>query len=127
MTVWQRLRLWETSNGDAESPRRMKSRPDLRIAALGSGSDYTVFTDHLGVASLDLGFGGEDAGGQYHSIYDDFYFYTHFDDTDFSYGRALAQTAGIDGDAAGGRAYIAVQVHQLCRHDSYLYNGDQGT
>jgi N-acetylated-alpha-linked acidic dipeptidase len=44
---------------------------------------------------LDLGFGGEDAGGgQYHSIYDDFYWFTHFEDTDFVYGRALAQTAG---------------------------------
>ena len=43
---------------------------------------------------LNLGFGGEDGGGIYHSIYDDFYWYTHFSDTDFSYGRALAQTAG---------------------------------
>ena len=32
-------------------------------------------------------------GGIYHSIYDDFYWYTHFADTDFVYGRALAQTA----------------------------------
>jgi N-acetylated-alpha-linked acidic dipeptidase len=44
---------------------------------------------------MNLGFGGEDAGGgQYHSIYDDFYWYTHFEDTEFVYGRALAQTAG---------------------------------
>ena len=73
----------------------MRNRPDLRIGALGSGSDYTAFIDHLGVASLDLGFGGEGGtGGVYHSIYDDFYWYTHFADTDFVYGRALAQTAG---------------------------------
>src|SRR5262249_50106153 len=38
--------------------------------------------------------GGEDGGGIYHSIYDDFYWYTHFADTDFVYGRALAQTGG---------------------------------
>ena len=95
MTVWQRTRLREISNGTAKIRAELKSRADLRIAALGSGSDYTVFTDHLGVASLDLGFGGEDSGGQYHSIYDDFYYYTHFDDTDFAYGRALAQTAGV--------------------------------
>jgi N-acetylated-alpha-linked acidic dipeptidase len=94
MTVWQRLRLREISNGTPKLRAELKSRPDLRIAALGSGSDYTVFTDHLGVACLDLGFGGEDSGGQYHSIYDDFYYYTHFDDTDFAYGRVLAQTAG---------------------------------
>ena len=47
------------------------------------------------MASLNLAYGGEDAGGIYHSIYDDFYWYTHFSDTDFVYGRALAQTAGL--------------------------------
>jgi len=67
----------------------------LRISALGSGSDYTAFLDHLGIASLNLGFGGEDNGGVYHSVYDDFNWYTHFSDTDFSYGRALAETAGL--------------------------------
>jgi N-acetylated-alpha-linked acidic dipeptidase len=43
---------------------------------------------------LNLGFGGEDGGGIYHSIYDDFYWYTHFSDTSFVYGRALAQVVG---------------------------------
>jgi N-acetylated-alpha-linked acidic dipeptidase len=95
MTVWKRAHLAEISRATEKERSEMKSRPDLRISALGSGSDYTVFTDHLGVASLNLGYGGEDAGGgQYHSIYDDFYWYTHFEDTDFAYGRALAQTAG---------------------------------
>jgi N-acetylated-alpha-linked acidic dipeptidase len=67
---------------------------DLPIGALGSGSDYTVFLDHLGVASLSLGFGGEGGGGVYHSIYDDLYWFSHFGDSDYAYGRALAQTAG---------------------------------
>ena len=67
---------------------------DLRIGALGSGSDYTPFLQHLGIASLNLGYGGEDDGGIYHSIYDDFYWYTHFSDTAFVYGRALAQATG---------------------------------
>ena len=71
-----------------------RSRANWRIDALGSGSDYTVFIDHLGIASLNLAYFGEDGGGIYHSIYDDFYWYTHFSDTDFKYGRALAQTAG---------------------------------
>src|SRR5262249_5963353 len=70
------------------------NRADLRINALGSGSDFTGFLQHDGVASLNIGFGGEDGGGIYHSIYDDFYWYTHFSDTDFTYGRALAQTGG---------------------------------
>ena len=86
-------------HGDRRGPsrtrrRRSASRADLRIGALGSGSDYTPFLQHLGVASLNIGYGGEDENGIYHSIYDDFYFYTHFLDTDFTYGRTLAQTGG---------------------------------
>ncbi|MDE3168491.1 MAG: M28 family peptidase [Acidobacteriota bacterium] len=93
VSVWQRLRA---SRLAAATPGRddVRSRPNLAIGALGSGSDYTAFLDHLGIASLNLGFGGEDRGGIYHSIYDDFYWYTHFSDTKFVYGRALAQIAG---------------------------------
>ena len=95
LTVWKRVHLADMVRQSPEKRAEAKNRPDQRIAALGSGSDYTVFIDHLGVASVDLGFGGEDpASGQYHSIYDDFYWYTHFQDTDFAYGKALAQTAG---------------------------------
>ena len=93
-----RRRLQLKRIADSKSPedrQELRTRRDLRIAALGSGSDYTVFIDHLGVASLNLYFGGEDDGGIYHSIYDDFYWYTHFSDTDFVYGRALAQTVGL--------------------------------
>lgn len=95
ISVWKRGQL--ALIGRASSPedrQEARERADLRIGALGSGSDYTVFIDHLGVASLNLGYGGEDGGGIYHSIYDDFYWYTHFSDTDFAYGRALAQTVG---------------------------------
>ncbi|MGH9467714.1 MAG: transferrin receptor-like dimerization domain-containing protein [Terriglobales bacterium] len=67
---------------------------DLRINALGSGSDFTPFLQHLGVAAGSFSFGGEGGGGVYHSAYDDFYWYTHFGDTTFTYGRALAQTVG---------------------------------
>ena len=66
----------------------------MRLDALGSGSDYTPFLQHAGIASLHVGFGGEDDGGIYHSIYDDFKWYTTFSDTSFAYGRALAQTVG---------------------------------
>jgi N-acetylated-alpha-linked acidic dipeptidase len=95
MTVWKREKLVDLSRANAEGRAELRSRADLRIGALGSGSDYTSFLDHLGIASVNLAYGGEDqGGGQYHSIYDDFYWYTHFEDTDFAYGRALAQTAG---------------------------------
>ncbi len=65
-----------------------------RIGALGSGSDYTPFLQHLGIASLNLGYGGEGGGGSYHSIFDSFDHYTRFADPTFEYGIALAQTAG---------------------------------
>lgn len=95
MTVWQRAQL--TAISEAKSPedrKELRERPDLRIGALGSGTDFTGFIDHLGIATIDLGYSGEDEQGIYHSIYDDFYWYTHFSDTNFVYGRALAQTVG---------------------------------
>src|SRR5438445_4615894 len=75
----------------AEDRGDLRHASQLRIGALGDGSDYAPFLDHAGVAALNLGFGGEGGGGVYHSIYDDFYWYTHFSDTKFVYGRALAQ------------------------------------
>jgi N-acetylated-alpha-linked acidic dipeptidase len=95
LSVWNRLQLMRIRNAHAPEEREQLRRAGpLRIDALGSGSDYTVFIDHLGIASLNLGYGGEAGGGIYHSIYDDFYWYTHFDDSQFVYGRALSQTVG---------------------------------
>jgi N-acetylated-alpha-linked acidic dipeptidase len=95
LSAWKRNQLRQIGNAhSSEARQEARQRADLRIAALGSGSDYTAFLQHDGVASVNLGFGGEDGGGIYHSIYDDFYWYTHFSDTDFVYGRALAQTGG---------------------------------
>jgi N-acetylated-alpha-linked acidic dipeptidase len=104
LTVWKRLQMRriEGPPPPAAAPPSLqqdrsdaRQRADLRIGALGSGSDYSSFIDHLGIASLNLGFGGEDEGGIYHSVYDDFYWFTHFADTDFSYGRALSETIGL--------------------------------
>jgi len=94
-SLWQRLRerRLERARNDAER-RAIEARADLRIEALGSGSDYGAFLDHLGIAVGNFGFGGEGGGGVYHSIYDDFYWYTHFGDPDFVYERTLAQTLG---------------------------------
>jgi N-acetylated-alpha-linked acidic dipeptidase len=94
MSVWKRVHLVDIARSTPQARTEIRSRADMRIPALGSGSDYTVFVDHLGVASVNFGYGGEDEGGQYHSVYDDFYYYTHFLDTTFDYERALAQTAG---------------------------------
>jgi N-acetylated-alpha-linked acidic dipeptidase len=96
LSTWKRNQLHEIAGAKSSEQRQeIRQRADLRIPALGSGSDYTAFLQHDGVASLNIGFSGEDGGGIYHSIYDDFYWYTHFSDTDFAYGRALAQTGGI--------------------------------
>jgi N-acetylated-alpha-linked acidic dipeptidase len=95
ISVWKRSYLRRV--GRAASPEdraELRDRDDLRIGALGDGSDYTAFLDHAGVAALNMGFGGESDGGVYHSIYDDFFWYTHFGDPSFVYERALAQMAG---------------------------------
>jgi N-acetylated-alpha-linked acidic dipeptidase len=95
MPVWQRARLVRIARAKNQEERaEIRKRADLRIGALGDGSDYASFLDHAGVSALNLGYGGEDDADAYHSIYDDFHWYTHFMDTDFSYGRALAQTGG---------------------------------
>lgn len=68
---------------------------DLPIEALGSGSDYTPFLQHLGISAINLGFNGEDVDGSiYHSTYDSFDHFVRFGDPKFAYGVALAQTAG---------------------------------
>jgi N-acetylated-alpha-linked acidic dipeptidase len=95
LSVLQRSRLANIANAkDAETRSEVRKHDDLMLNALGDGSDYTAFQDFAGISTLDIEFGDEDDGSQYHSIYDDFYWYTHFVDTDFVYGRALAQTAG---------------------------------
>ncbi|HKG14215.1 MAG TPA: transferrin receptor-like dimerization domain-containing protein [Pyrinomonadaceae bacterium] len=94
MPVRERARARRILDGSAEERKEARERADLRIGALGSGSDYTPFLQHLGVASLNLGYGGEDGGGSYHSVYDSLDHYTRFGDPTGDYGVALAQTAG---------------------------------
>lgn len=72
----------------------MFSKKALSLSALGAGSDYSPFIQHLGIPSLNLGFGGESPGGEYHSIYDSYEDFRHFKDPTFIYGVVLAKTAG---------------------------------
>ena len=94
VSVARRARAQRRAGGDAEAAEEAATRENLRIAPLGSGSDYTPFLQHLGIASLNIGFGGESDGGEYHSIYDSFDHYTRFGDPGFHYGIALAKVAG---------------------------------
>ncbi len=85
-------RLETAANPDAR--REIEQSDDLRLAALGSGSDYTVFIDHLTMASLNLGFGGDSPGGVYHSNYDSFHWYQKFSDSEYVFGRTLSRLIG---------------------------------
>jgi N-acetylated-alpha-linked acidic dipeptidase len=93
-TVWKRWQAQVIASASAERRTEARTRADLRIGAVGSGSDYTPFIQHDGVASLNLSFGGFDQDGIYHSIYDDFYHFSKFSDPGFVYGRALSQFSG---------------------------------
>ncbi len=86
-----------TSPGDVRPDQldTAKSGGDLPMGPLGSGSDYSAFAQHLGIPSINLGFGGEDfSGGSYHSAYDTFYHVMHFDDPGLAYGGALSKLVG---------------------------------
>ena len=91
-----RERRWAKSlvDGDRAARARLLGNKTYRLSALGAGSDYSPFIQHLGIASLDIGFGGENAGGEYHSIYDSYDHFTRFKDPGFQYGVTLAKTAG---------------------------------
>jgi N-acetylated-alpha-linked acidic dipeptidase len=95
MSVLQRSHLRAIAKAkDADERADLRKRSDLVLEALGDGSDFTAFQDFAGISTLDLSFGDENDGDQYHSIYDDFHWYSHFVDTDFVYGRALSQVGG---------------------------------
>lgn len=99
-SVWSMVKEKQISEGGdkewhvAESKKSTEKHHDLRLGALGSGSDYTVFLDHLTIASTNISF-GRAGGGVYHSIYDSFDWYQRFGDPEFLYGRALAEFHAI--------------------------------
>jgi N-acetylated-alpha-linked acidic dipeptidase len=95
LSVYQRAHLAGIAAAKTNEDRNeARKRSDLVVEALGDGSDFTAFQDFAGISTLSVEFGDEDDGTAYHSIYDDFYWFTHFSDTDFVYERALSQTAG---------------------------------
>jgi N-acetylated-alpha-linked acidic dipeptidase len=97
VTIKDRHYAHAVVNADAATRNKMLDNKDARhikLGALGAGSDYSPFLQHLGIASLDLGFGGEDPGGEYHSIFDSYDLFKRFKDPDFAYGVTLSKTAG---------------------------------
>jgi N-acetylated-alpha-linked acidic dipeptidase len=95
ITVLERKRDKDiTEASGIKAKKELLAKKTISIGALGSGSDYSPFIQHLGIPSFNLGFGGEDPGGEYHSIYDSYYDYKAFKDPTLEYGIALAKVAG---------------------------------
>ncbi|HEX5155394.1 MAG TPA: M28 family metallopeptidase [Parafilimonas sp.] len=95
VSVFERWKAEKATNASsAKAKKEAFNAAALELDALGSGSDYSPYLQHLGLPSLDLGFGGESDGGEYHSIYDSYDDYRRFKDPTFEYGVALAKVAG---------------------------------
>ena len=116
------------SGDEGELVKAAEAGGDVPIAALGSGSDFSAFLQHLGLPTLDIGFGGEGmSGGVYHSVYDSYDHFTRFDDPGLKYGAVMAKTVGrlvlriADADTPPVRfadfadtvAHYATEVHKL--------------
>jgi N-acetylated-alpha-linked acidic dipeptidase len=95
VSVYDRQKAEQVVNARTTAAKKEAlNKKGFTLGAMGSGSDYSSFIQHLGVPSLNIGFGGEDPGGEYHSIYDSYDDYRRFKDSSFEYGVALAKTAG---------------------------------
>ncbi len=108
-SVADRLLARTILQGSADERRLARDQRHFEIDALGSGSDYTPFLQHLGIASLNIGFGGEGEYGQYHSAYDSVDHYLRFQDPDLAYAAALAKV--------GGRAVLRLSEADLLPFD----------
>jgi N-acetylated-alpha-linked acidic dipeptidase len=104
---------------NTETRQKILNEKELKLGAMGSGSDYSSFIQHAGIPALNLGFGGEGSGGEYHSIYDSYYDFTTFKDPGFKYEVALAQVAG--------RAVLRMADADVLPFDfTHLYNTING-
>jgi len=73
---------------------KLMDNKNMKLGALGAGSDWGGFLQHLGIISINMGYGGEGEGNQYHSDYDTYDFFTRFIDPGFAYGVTLSKTTG---------------------------------
>ena len=94
ISVKERRRAYLKLHATSDKEKKESKRQDLRIYPLGSGSDYTPFLQHLGIASANIGFGGEGNDGSYHTLYDTYEHFTKWRDPGLMYGVTLAQMCG---------------------------------
>ncbi len=126
MTVWKRARLADISRATGERRSEVKSRPDLRIAALGSGSDYTVFIDHLGVAEPEHRIRRRGSGRRPVSLDLRRFLLVHaFRRHGFCVWAGVGANRRDDDHAPGVGGCSAVPVHGFCGHDPHLRHGGE--
>jgi N-acetylated-alpha-linked acidic dipeptidase len=95
VTIFERQRANRATEATTTAAKKeILNSTSYPLGAMGSGSDYSSFIQHVGIPSLNIGFGGENEGGEYHSIYDSYDHYSKYKDPGFAYGVTLAQTAG---------------------------------
>jgi len=94
-SIFERWRANKSvATSSAGEREKISTNQNLDLGALGTGSDYSAFLQHVGIPTLNLGFGGEDEGGEYHTNFDTYANFVKFKDPGFDYGLTLSQTAG---------------------------------
>jgi N-acetylated-alpha-linked acidic dipeptidase len=94
VSVLERMRAKNIVDAEEGERKELREQKGIRLEALGSGSDFTPFLQHGGIAALNVGYSGEGEYGVYHSAYDSFDHYTRFGDPTFEYGLVQAKTTG---------------------------------
>ncbi|HMB61029.1 MAG TPA: M28 family peptidase, partial [Xanthomonadales bacterium] len=95
ISLKNRRRAFDVLEAEEEQDKQdARDRADLRLYPMGSGSDYTPFLQHLGIASANISFGGEGEGGSYHTLYDTYEHFTRWRDPGMMYGATLAKVTG---------------------------------
>ena len=94
MTTAERMQSKNLMSSNSMTRSRAEKSSHYYLSALGSGSDYSGFFQHLGIASMNIGFGGEFDGGSYHTNYDSYHYYTKFRDPGLNYTGALGEVTG---------------------------------
>ena len=116
VSIGRRLRAGVEALGAPEDREKLEGRPYPPLLPLGSGSDYTPFLQHVGIASANLGFRGEGDGGSYHTLYDTLAHYTRFRDPGFRYGVTLADLAGRATLRLANAEVLPFRFQGLARH-----------
>jgi N-acetylated-alpha-linked acidic dipeptidase len=94
VTIKERKYALAMVTADKSARDKLTGNKNIKLGALGAGSDWSGFLQFLGIASMNIAFGGEADGGVYHSIYDSYDYFVRFTDPGFHYEVAMAETAG---------------------------------